>query len=108
MHRESRLTSCLDFDIEIGEGTSREYPISVRSPAGAARTTMRFRFDALALENRLLVLQNILLHSGGRRRLALSQDEVTVQEFGKALFDAALVDDARSRWPSRRPCAWRC
>ena len=45
----------LDFDLEIGEGAGREYPVAVlRSPAGEARATMRFPYDELALENRLL------------------------------------------------------
>ncbi len=90
------MTSYLGFDIEIDEGAGREYRVSVRSPAGEARATMHFPFDDLVLENRLLTLQNVLLRSGGKRRLALSQDELAVQEFGKALFDSMLVDDARS------------
>jgi hypothetical protein len=39
----------LDFEIEIGQGQGREYPVSViHSPAGEARETMRFPFDEQA------------------------------------------------------------
>lgn len=93
----------LNFDLEIGIGQGREYPVAVRSPAGEVRATMTFPYDDLALENRLLTLQNVLLRSGGKRRLALSQDELTVREFGKNLFDAVLVEDVRSLfYESRR------
>ena len=58
----------LDFELEIGLGSGREYPITVvRSPAGEARETMRFPFDELALEGRLDKLQIALLRSGGQR-----------------------------------------
>ena len=62
-----------DFELEIGIGSGREYPVHViRSIAGEARETMHFPFDTLVLENRLLTLQNALL-SGGRFRLFLLQ-----------------------------------
>ena len=70
----------LDFDLEIGPGIGQEYPVAViRSPAGEARETMHFPFDALALENRLKDLQIALLRSGGSRRQALSPEEQNVQ-----------------------------
>ncbi len=47
----------LDFEIEIGIGEGRIYPVAVvRSAAGEAREAMRFPFDELALENQLLAL----------------------------------------------------
>lgn len=82
----------LDFEIEIGRGQGREYPVAViRSPAGEARYTMHFPFDTLALQNRLQTLQIALLRSGGNRRLAFSDEEQTVQDFGKQLFDALVM-----------------
>jgi len=64
--------SYLDFELEIAAGSGREYPVTVvRSVAGGAHETMRFPFDKLALENRLLILQTALLRSGGRRRQIL-------------------------------------
>ncbi len=98
----------LDFDLEIGIGQGREYPVVVRSPAGEARATMTFPFDDLVLENRLLILQNVLLRSGGTQRQALNQDELAVRDFGKALFDATLVEEVRSLfYESRRMASQR-
>ena len=89
----------LDFDIEIGVGKGRTYPVAlVRSPAGEAHETMRFPFDELALENQLLTLQNALLRSGGKRRQILSPDEQAVQHFGRALFDALFTGEVRTRY----------
>lgn len=92
-------TRYLDFDLEIGPGEGRTYPVSVlHSPAGEARTVMQFPFDELKLENQLLKLQTALLSSGGGRRQALSLDQQAVQEFGQALFDALFSGEVRSRY----------
>ena len=89
----------LDFDLEISDGTGREYPVAVlRSPAGEARAIMRFPYDELALENRLLTLQNALLRSGGKRRSVLSPEQQAVRDFGQALFDALFAGEVRSRY----------
>src|SRR3982751_2081443 len=99
MDRGSGSTSrwdCIDFELEIREGGPREYPVAVRSPAGEAHERMRFPFDEGELENRLRSLENALLRSGGRRRrMPPSQEERTVQEFGRALFEALLVGEVR-------------
>src|SRR5437667_11584663 len=77
----------LDFEVEIGVGSGRAYPVTViRSASGEARETMHFPFDKLALENQLLSLQNALLRSGGKRRQMLLPEEQSVQNFGRALF----------------------
>jgi len=95
----ARFLAYLDFELEIGAGSGREYPVAViRSPAGEARETMRFPFDELALENRLKDLQIGLLRSGGKRRQMLSSEEQTVQDFGRALLDALLTGEVRSRY----------
>jgi hypothetical protein len=88
----------LDFELEISPGRGREYPVAViRSPAGEAHEIMRFPYDELALENRLLTLQNALLRSGGsRRRRLLSPEEQAVQDFGKDLFNALIGGEIRS------------
>jgi len=89
----------LDFELEIGPGAGREYPVAVvRSPAGEARETMRFPFDELALENRLKDLQIALLRSGGQHRNKPLPEEQAVQDFGRALFDALFTGDVRSRY----------
>ena len=92
----------LDFELEIGPGSGRDYPVAVvRSPAGEARGTLRFPFDTLALENRLQALQIALLRSGGaggpRRRVQPPQ-EASVEDFGRALFQALLADQVRARY----------
>ncbi len=95
----AKLPTYLDFELEIGPGSGREYPVAViRSPAGEARETMRFPFDELALENRLKDLQIGLLRSGGKHRQMLSSEEQTVQDFGRALLDALLTGEVRSRY----------
>jgi hypothetical protein len=38
----------LDFDLEIAPGTGRDYPVSVRSPAGQAYRTLAIRWCAWA------------------------------------------------------------
>jgi hypothetical protein len=87
----------LDFDLEIGSGTGRDYPVAVLdSPAGGARGNMHFPFDDLVLENRLLTLQNALLRSGGEPRRTLSPEEQKVRDFGQALFEALFIPDVRS------------
>ncbi len=40
-----------DFELEIGMGSGRSYPVAVRSAAGDARGVMQFPFDDLALVN---------------------------------------------------------
>jgi len=89
----------LDFELEIGPGSGREYPLAVvNAPAGEARETLRFPYDALALENRLLALQNALLRSGGGRRRFLSPEQQAVRDFGRDLFDALLTGEVRNRF----------
>jgi hypothetical protein len=69
----------LDFELEIQAGSGRDYPVVVQhSPVGEARATMQFPFDQLALESRLDKLQIALLHSGGKRRGVLSDEEKVV------------------------------
>ncbi len=89
----------LDFELEIGLGTGRDYPVTVlHSPAGEARATMRFPFDKLALENRLKDLQIALLRSGGKHRKTLLPEEQAIQDFGRTLFDALVIGEVRSRY----------
>lgn len=88
----------LNFEIEVGHGSGREYEISVRSPAGDAREIMRFPYDKLVLENRLKDLQIALLHSGGKRRRVASPQEQAVQKFGLELFNALITNEVRVRY----------
>jgi len=96
---KTRQAKYLDFDLAIGPGSGRKYPVSVlHSPAGEARETMRFPFSELVLENRLQALQIALLRSGGKRRLVPTQEEKAVQDFGRELFDALFTGEVRSRY----------
>lgn len=92
-----------DFELEIASGSGRRYPIAViRSAAGEAREVMNFPFDDIALENQLLLLQNALLRSGGRRRRIPSPEELAVQRFGQALFEALFMGEVRSLYAVSR------
>jgi len=88
----------VDFELEIGEGGPRNYPVSIRSPAGEARAEMRFPFDEWELKDRLQSLEIALLRSGGTRRRIPSPEEHTVQDFGRGLFESLLVGDVRTRY----------
>lgn len=95
-----------DFELEIGLGRGRNYPVAVvRSEMGEARETMRFPFDKLALDNRLLTLENALLRSGETRRRILSPDDQTVQDFGQALFNALFTGEVRHLYGDSRRVA---
>ncbi len=84
----------LDFELEIGTGSGRVYPVAVvRSAAGEAREQMQFPLDDLALENHLLTLQNALLRSGGKPRHILLPEEQSVQDFGLTLFNTLFVGE---------------
>jgi hypothetical protein len=99
MSKQTQQTNYLDFELEIGPGSGREYPVAVlRSPAGEARETMLFPFDALELEHHLKDLQIALLRSGSKRRRVLSPEDQAIQDFGRALFEALLTGEVRSRY----------
>ncbi len=93
----------LDFELEIGAGRGRKYPLTVyHSPGGEARAMMNFPFDKLALESRLDKLKIALLSSGGTRRSFLTQEEQTVRDFGCDLFDALMSGEIRSLYDVSR------
>ncbi len=88
----------LDFELEVDLIGGRDYKVSVRSPAGEARETMRFPFDEIALESSLKDLQLALLRSGGKRRRIPSLQEQTVQNFGLELFNSLIANEVRVRY----------
>lgn len=91
------MPSYLDFELEIGDGLGRDYPVAVlRSPAGEAQPTMRFPCAELQLDSRLKDLQIALLRSVGKRRTVLTREEQAVQDLGRALFDALMAGEVRS------------
>lgn len=94
----------LDLEIKIDGDSGNGYPISiVHSPAGEAQSIMQLPFSELELQNRLLILENALLRSGGRIRRILSPEEQAVRDFGAVLFDSLFEGDLRSiYYESRR------
>ncbi|HEY7349763.1 MAG TPA: CHAT domain-containing protein [Ktedonobacterales bacterium] len=83
----------LDFDLEIGPGHGRAYPVAVmRSPAGEAHGMMHFPFDEATLKERLDQVQTALDSAGQGRRQAAQ----AVQDFGQRLFEALFTGDIRS------------
>jgi tetratricopeptide (TPR) repeat protein len=98
----------LDFDLEIGAGSGREYPLIARCQGSQASVTLHFPFDELALKDHLKDLRIALLRSGGPTRRALSPEAQTVQAFGQRLFDALLSGDVRALYDvSRRDAEQR-
>lgn len=90
----------LDFVLEIGNGSGREYPVAViRSPKqGKVRATMHFPFDEPTLKIHLLALENALLRSGGKRRKKPPKEQKAVQDFGQQLFEALFTGAIRRRY----------
>ncbi len=93
------MNEYLDFELRVSPGSGLDYPVSViRSPAGEASGTMRFPFDALALERQLLGLENAILKSGSLRRdiRTVSPETDNVAGFGKQLFQALFSDEVQT------------
>src|SRR5215470_8281332 len=96
----------LDFELRIGVGSGREYPIMVvNAPSGQAHQTMHFPFDELALESRLKDVQIALLRLDRPNRQMLSTEEQAVQDFGCALFEALFTGDVRSSYEASQLAA---
>jgi len=98
----------LDFELAIGSGKGREYPVAVvRSPAGETSATMHFPFSDLELTDHLKDLRIALLSSGGQHRTMLTAEEQAVQDFGQELFEALFAGEVRSRYDVSREQAWK-
>lgn len=91
-----------NFDIDIGDGQGRDYPVTARTPAGEAQETLHFPFDQLALENAELQLKLALRQSHHVARRILSPEIQAVQDFGAALFDALFTGEIRNRYDLSR------
>ncbi len=89
----------VDFEIEIGEGSDHQYPVSFRPTAAEdVRATMQFPYSEHALASALKDIEIALLRSSGTRRKEVLPEEKTVQTFGQALFNALFVGEIRSRY----------
>jgi uncharacterized protein YecT (DUF1311 family) len=94
----------LDFELALQPGGPGFYAVRLlRSPAGEAEVRTRFPFPLSELESRLKDVTIALLRSSGpARRTALHEDEQTVQDFGRHLFEALLTDEVRVRFDVSR------
>lgn len=89
----------LDFELEIGIGSGREYPLAlIRSPAGEAREMMHFPYDEVVLKDLLFAMKNGLFCSEKRHCKLISQKDKTIQDFGHSLFSALITGDIRTRY----------
>lgn len=89
----------LDFDLEIGLGDGRSYPVAVLdSPSGETRGVMHFPYDEINLRLHLVELENVLLRSATTHRVASDDSEKTVEQFGSKLFAALFDDEVRNRY----------
>ena len=87
----------LDFEIKVDQAKDSQYPVDIlQSPAGEIRGVMQFPLSEIELQNRLLMLENVLLRSGGRLRWNLTPQEQAIQDFGSILFDALFNADLRT------------
>ncbi|MCB0032692.1 MAG: SUMF1/EgtB/PvdO family nonheme iron enzyme [Anaerolineales bacterium] len=88
-----------DFELEVRPLGGREYElVIIRSPAGEGREQATLPFSELQLKNHLLNVEVAMLRSGNVRRMALSEEEQAVQDFGRALFDFLLPAELRSAY----------
>ncbi len=86
----------LDFELEIGDLAAQGYPVTARAPAGEAAACMRLPLTREDLDYQLGVIHDAVLASSAVVRRVASGDEQPVQQFGRRLFDALVVDDVRA------------
>ena len=81
----------LDFELSVDPAPDGYTVSVVRSPAGEAKETVAFPFNASQLELRLKDLEIALLRSsGGPRRKVSTKEEASVKALGSAFFDFLL------------------
>jgi hypothetical protein len=83
----------LNFDLKIHPASGGVYPVTAHFGTESTRGTMRFPYDAPALENALLRVQNALLRSAVLHRQVLTPEAQAVQDFGERLFTALFGGD---------------
>ncbi|MGE5250988.1 MAG: hypothetical protein ACM3QS_12355, partial [Bacteroidota bacterium] len=97
---QHKIPAFVDFEIEIEAkaGKYEEYTVSVTSPSGEARETMRFPFSGEKLESQLKDIQIALLRSATPGRLVLSEEARAVQEFGRLMFNSIMTGEVRNAY----------
>ena len=86
----------LDFELEIGDLTDQGYLVTARAPAGEAAASMRLPLTREELDYQLGVINDAVLASSAVARRVATGDEQPVQQFGRRLFDALVIDDVRA------------
>ena len=100
----------LDFEVEVDPDTGQGTPLTVRSPGGEARETLRLPFDGPTLAGRLRALEAAVRRPGRDARTLLPVGAPTaaaadVEAFGRALFAALLPGAARDCYVRSRELA---
>jgi hypothetical protein len=85
----------LDLEIEIDPDTGQGNPLTVRSPGGEAKGTLRLPFDKSGLETRLRALEATVRRQARDARSVLpaaahAAGAADAKAFGQALFEALL------------------
>jgi tetratricopeptide (TPR) repeat protein len=86
----------LDFELEIGDLGDQGYPVTARAPAGEATVSMHLPLAREELNYQLGVINDAVLASSAVARRVAGGDEQPVQQFGRRLFDALVIDDVRA------------
>jgi WD40 repeat protein len=86
----------LDFELELGDLGDQGYPLTARAPAGEAAASLRLPLTREELDYQLGVINDAVLASSAVARRVATGDEEPVQQFGRRLFDALVVDDVRA------------
>jgi hypothetical protein len=103
----------LSFELEIGAGKDRDYPLNVvNSPAGNADGLMHFPYDKSELDSFIESIREVLRRSISGRNLQPADDQVTqaqeepsLQVRGQELFNALFRDDILSIYNQSRGIA---
>ena len=86
----------LDFELEIGDLADQGYLVTARAPAGEAAASMRLPLTREEFDFQLGVINDAVLASSAVSRRVATGDEQPVQQFGRRLFDALVMDDVRA------------
>lgn len=89
----------VDFQLEIGAGRGRRYPVEVlSSPAGEAHETIHFPFDEATLEKHIANLHEALIRFPLPTLRAPLPEDLTVRDFGRSLFDSLFSGAVRTAY----------
>jgi hypothetical protein len=84
-----------EFELDIGQGDGRAYPVVARSPAGEAEGTLHLPFGDRSPAS---VGEELAIGAGG----SPAGQAQAVQAFGQALFDATFGDEVLTLYDASR------